>query len=77
MTNHDTHNRLVPGSNPGGPTKPVDSLHEEDLPIRELLQALAGPGIRRVMELKTLTNDQLFKRYDGELRLRHRSERAL
>jgi len=63
------------GSNPVSPT--LASLQSEELPLRELLEALLGPEGRRRLELGHKSNDELFSLYDAELVLRIRNERNL
>jgi hypothetical protein len=81
-----TGSQKVGGSNPPGSTSEssfsTDGLTTfqkvsglkgkrfEDLPLRELLLTLLGPEGRRRLELKNLSNDQLFPLYFGDLALR-------
>ena len=69
VENPNTHNRLVAGSNPAEPTKlqVLNGLTE----VRELLELLIGQSMKRKLQLRALTNDKLFRQYDGELVFRH------
>ena len=49
----------------------------ENLPLRDLLILLLGPEGRRRLELKDLTNDRLFPRYETELILRIKNPKNL
>jgi len=48
----------------------VSSSHNEELPLRELLEALLGVEGRRRLMLRRMTNEELFQLYDGDLVLR-------
>ena len=79
MAERPAHNRLVAGSNPAEPTfeanftpPDIDSLQEvagspDVLQLRELLYILLGSKGRRQLELRQLTNKDLFGLYEGEL----------
>ncbi len=69
------HTQEVTGSSPVLPT--ISSVLSEELPLRELLEGLLGPEGRRRLELKHMTNDQLFTLYESELMLRVRNARNL
>ncbi len=49
----------------------------EELPLRELLEALLGPEGRRRLRLRHKTNQELFRLYDSELTLRIHNRRNL
>ena len=48
----------------------VSSSHNEELPIRELLETLLGPEGRRRLMLRRMGNQELFEVYDSDLVLR-------
>jgi len=73
--NFISHNRLVAGSNPAGPTSALVPL--ESLQLRELLLILLGNRGRRFLELRGKTNQELLALYHSELVFRHRSSRGL
>jgi len=75
MKNPNTHNRLVVGSNPAGPTKSQVLIRLDGL--RELVELLLGPGAKRKLELRHKPNGEFFQLYDAELILRHQSNNAL
>ena len=52
------------GSSPLPPT--IASVLNEDLPLRELLETLLSPDIRRKLRLRHMTNDELFRQYDSD-----------
>ena len=58
----------VTGSNPVSPT--IASLQNEELLLRELLEALLGPEGRTRLKLRHMTNIELFELYDSDLVLR-------
>jgi len=45
----------------------VISLHNEDLPIRDLIGTLGGVEGKRRLMLRRMPNDEVFKIYDGNL----------
>jgi integrase/recombinase XerD len=49
----------------------------EDVPLRELLEALLGPEGRRRLTLRTKTNEGLLAFYDNELVFRNHNQRQL
>ena len=55
----------------------VSSSHNEELPLRELLEALLGVEGRRRLMLRRMTNEELFQLYDGDLVLRLHSPKNL
>ena len=48
----------------------VYGLHNDELPIRELLEILLGPEGRRRLMLRQMNNEDLFQLYDSDLVLR-------
>ena len=78
------HTQEVGGSNPPPPTeREVVTLSSkkppllEELPLRELLITLLGEGGRRRLQLRRMTNDDLFELYDADLVLRVHNKRNL
>ena len=49
----------------------------QELPLRDLLIALLGPEGRRRLELRNLSNHQLFAMYEADLILRIRNKKNL
>ena len=49
----------------------------ENLPLREILSLLLGPEGRRMLSLRTKSNDELFRLWRAELAFRYRSDRSL
>ena len=55
----------------------VYGLHNDELPIRELLGVLLGPEGKRRLRLRHMTNDDLFQLYDSDLVLRFHNVKNL
>jgi len=70
-----SHNRLVVGANPAGPT--TNDFLFEVLDLKEMIGALLGTAARRKLRLQKKSNSELFQLYAGELTVRHRSAAAL
>jgi integrase/recombinase XerD len=89
VAERSAHNRLVAGSNPAEPTveatfapyniNPLQKVagSPDLLQLRELLHILLGSKGRRQLELRQLTNKDLFALYEGELALHHYSKDGL
>ena len=73
--NCNSHNRLVAGSIPAGPT--TGDFPAEEVSVREMLLMLLGTDGRRKLRLRHKSNAELFQLYDAELVLKHRSGKAL
>ena len=75
IENPNTINRLVVGSIPTEPR--TCNLLTEDFSVKELLEMLLGSDGKRKLRLRHKTNAELFKLYDSQLVLKHRSAEGL
>jgi integrase/recombinase XerD len=65
------HNRLVPGSIPGEPTK--SQVLDELAGLRQLVEMLLGREGRRKLDLRNKSNEELFTLYEAEIFLKNRN----
>ena len=72
------HTQEVTGSSPVSPTiEEKTPVLTDDLSLRELLEMLLTPEVKRKLRLRNLNGDELFLLYDSDLKLKIHNPRNL